>query len=377
MFKFITLSCLLAVSVQCKISPNQAVPYYPQPYPVAYPNVYPQVYSAQPKYNVQPAYVAAAAYPAAAYPAAAYPAAAYPAAPGNYRQVLVPASPAYNPYYYGYAPYPAYAQAQQYPYSYVQNDGAGAGAGAGSGAGAGAQGWAEYLTNSFWSYVPTYGTQPASETEESAAAAAPDTQTSAEGPAKGDKPAATQEAPKSGEVASDEQPSQSPSKQFAAYPLPYFGQPQFYGQAPFQQAAYDPAKLNAANNGAVSSFLFPKNIQSAVFQQTPQPFADQKYYQAPQANQGTAAQAYQRYLQFQKQHLQGQYQQGQFQHQHQDQPFQQQPEKFQQQPEQFQQYDQQPQKDESSVVVDSNVTGLQVNAEGQQQPQSKVATGSN
>jgi len=66
-------------------------------------------------------------------------------------------------------------------------------------------------------------------------------------------------------------------------------------------------------------------------------------------------------LQFQKENLQGQYQQGQ----------------FQQQPEPFQEYDQQPQKDESSVVVDSNVTGLQVNAEGQQQPQSKVATGSN
>ncbi|XP_016664128.1 AT-rich interactive domain-containing protein 1A [Acyrthosiphon pisum] len=377
MFKFITLSCLLAVSVQGKISPNQAVPYYPQPYPASYPNVYPQVYSAQPKYNVQPAYVAAASYPAVAYPAAAY-----PAAPGSYRQVFVPASPAYNPYYYGYAPYPAYAQAQQYPYAYVQNDGAEGGSGAGSGAAAGAQGWAEYLSNSFWSYVPTYGTQTTSGAEESATAANPETPTSAEGPTKGDKPAATQEGPKSGEVASDEQPSQSPSKQFAAYPLPYFGQPQFYGQAPYQQAVYDPAKLNAANNGAVSSFLFPKNIQSAVFQQTPQPFADQKYYQAPQANQGTAAQAYQRYLQSQKPHLQGQYQQGQFQqgqfqNQHQDQPFQQQPEQFQQQPEQFQQYNQQPQKDESSVVVDSNVTGLQVNAESQQQPQSKVATGSN
>jgi hypothetical protein len=345
MFKFITLSCLLAVSVQCKISPNPAVPYYPQPYPAVYPNVYPQVYSAQPKYSVQPAYVASASYPAAAYPA-----------PVSYRQVFVPASPAYSPYYYGYAPYPAYAQAQQYPYSYAQNDGTQP---------AGAQpGWGEYLSSSFWSYLPNFpygntGANPASEAETAAAnAETPSAAAGAESPSKGEKPAAA-EAPKS-EAASDEQPSQSPSKQFAAYPLPYFGQPQFYGQA-----LYDPAKLNAANNGAVSSFLFPKNIQSP-FQQTLQPFADQKYYQAPQANQGTAAQAYQRYLQFQKQNLQGQYQQGQFQ----DQP-------FQQQPEQFQQYDQQPQKDESSVVVDSNVTGLQVNAEGQQQPQSKVATGSN
>lgn len=76
-------------------------------------------------------------------------------------------------------------------------------------------------------------------------------------------------------------------------------------------------------------------------------------------------------MQSQKQHLLGQYQPGQYQHQQQDQPFPQQPEPFQQQ------YDQQTQKDESSVVVDSSVTGLQVNSEGQQQPQSKVATGSN
>lgn len=67
-FQLITLSCLLAVCVQCKNIPNPAVPYYPQPYPA----VYPQVYSAQPKYNVQPAYVAAA-----------------PFAPANYRQVFV------------------------------------------------------------------------------------------------------------------------------------------------------------------------------------------------------------------------------------------------------------------------------------------------
>ena len=348
MFKFVTLSCLLAVSVQCKISQNQAVPYYPQPYPAVYPQVYPQVYSAQPKYTVQPAYVAAASYPA----------------PGSYRQVFVPASPAYNPYYYGYAPYPAYPQAQQYPLSYVQNDGTQP---------ASAQpGWGEYLSNSFWSYVPNFpyvtsGAQTPSEAESGTAAATAESSAENTSPGKGDKPA---EGPKSEQTASDEQPSQSPSKQFAAYPLPYFSQPQFYGQAPYQQAVYDPVKLNAANNGAVSSFLFPRSQLQSVFQQ-PQPFADQKYYQVPQPNQGTAAQAYQRYLQFQKPHLQGQYQQGQFQHQQQDQSFQQQPEPFQQP------YDQQTQKDESSVVVDSNVTGLQVNSEGQQQPQSKVATGSN
>jgi len=96
----------------------------------------------------------------------------------------------------------------------------------------------------------------------------------AESPSKGEKPAA-EKVPKS-EVASNEQPSQSPTKQFAAYPLPYFGQAQFYGQAPYQQAVYDPAKLNAANNGAVSSFLFPKNIQP-LFQQQPQPVMKHNY----------------------------------------------------------------------------------------------------
>lgn len=76
------------------------------------------------------------------------------------------ASPAYNPYYYGYAPYPAYAQAQQYPYSYVQNDGT-------------EPSWGEYLTNSFWSYVPSFataGNQATSEAETTdsvAAGAAP------------------------------------------------------------------------------------------------------------------------------------------------------------------------------------------------------------
>lgn len=87
-------------------------------------------------------------------------------------------------------------------------------------------------------------------------------------PGKGDKPAAA-EVPKSEQLASDEQPSaQAPGKQFAAYPLPYFGQPQFL---PYQHAVYDPVKLNAANNGAVSSFLFPRSQHpSGVFQQ-PQP----------------------------------------------------------------------------------------------------------
>lgn len=55
--------------------------------------------------------------------------------------------------------------------------------------------------------------------------------------------------------------------------------------------------------------------------------------------------------------------------------FQQEDQPFQQQ--QQQQYDQQPHQEESSVVVDSNVNGEQVNSVGQQQAQPKVATGSN
>lgn len=72
-WQVLALSCLLAASVQCKSSPNPAVPFYPyqsvypQPYQPAYPQVYPQAYSTQSKYNVQPAYVAAAPYAQAAY----------------------------------------------------------------------------------------------------------------------------------------------------------------------------------------------------------------------------------------------------------------------------------------------------------------------
>jgi len=92
-------------------------------------------------------------------------------------------------------------------------------------------------------------------------------------------------------------------------------------------------------------------------------FANQKFYQAPvpQYNQDTAAIAYQRYLQYQKQQQQGQFLQQQ------DQSFQQQQESFQQKPQQ----------DETSVVVDSNVSGVQVDVNDQQQKQSKLATGSN
>jgi len=88
-------------------------------------------------------------------------------------------------------------------------------------------------------------------------------------PGKGDKPA---EAPKTEQKpASDQQSAQAPTKQFGPSPFGYFGQPQFYGQLPYQQAVYDPSKLNVANNGAVSSFLLYRNQpQPSIFQQ-PQP----------------------------------------------------------------------------------------------------------
>lgn len=72
------------------------------------------------------------------------------------------ASPAYNPYYYGYAPYPAYPQ--QYAYPYVQNDGTQAPAAA-------QPGWGEYLS-SIWNYVPNYPFGGSSESQASGAESA-------------------------------------------------------------------------------------------------------------------------------------------------------------------------------------------------------------
>lgn len=356
MFKLIIFTCLLAASVQSKSVQNPAVPYYPQPYsayPQAYPQVYPQVYPAQPKYNVQPvAYVAPTPY-----------------SPG-YRQFFMPANPAYNPYYY--ASYPAYPQPYPYPYA-PTNDGTQAPASEVQ------PGWGEYLS-SIWNYVPnfpTYGSSEGQQTSEAENGSPSGAETPSSGEAnsvKGDKP--TEEQKVEQKPADSEQPEQAPSKQFApASPFAFFGQPQFYGQLPYQQAAYDPSKLNVAKNGAVSSFLFYRNQPQVAFQQS-QPFIGQKYYKAPASlpNQGTAAVAYQKYLQYQNQ----------FQQPQQDQPFQQQQQEQnqqfqQQQHQQFQsqQYDQQPQQEDSSVVVDSNATGVQVNTEAQQQAQSKLATGSN
>lgn len=93
-------------------------------------------------------------------------------------------------------------------------------------------------------------------------------------PGKGDKPTEGQktEVPKTEQQpASNDQAAQAPFKQpFAPTPFAYFGQPQYYGQVPYQQAVYDPSKLNAANNGAVSSFLFSRNQPQPAYQQ-PQP----------------------------------------------------------------------------------------------------------
>lgn len=88
-------------------------------------------------------------------------------------------------------------------------------------------------------------------------------------PSKGDKPTEGQKTEQ--KPASDMHQTPMPFKQFgSAAPFLYFGQPQYYGQFPYQQAVYDPSKLNAANNGAISSFLFYKNQPQPVFQQ-PQP----------------------------------------------------------------------------------------------------------
>lgn len=59
------------------------------------------------------------------------------------------ANPAFNPYYYGYAPYPAYPQQYPYPYQYVQNDGTQPPTPAQGG------GWGEYF-QSFFNYVPNF-----------------------------------------------------------------------------------------------------------------------------------------------------------------------------------------------------------------------------
>lgn len=59
------------------------------------------------------------------------------------------ANPAYNPYYYGYAPYPAYPQPYPYPYA-PANDGTQPPAAAAQ------PGWGEYLSSNFWNYVPNF-----------------------------------------------------------------------------------------------------------------------------------------------------------------------------------------------------------------------------
>lgn len=72
------------------------------------------------------------------------------------------ANPAFNPYYYGYTPYPVYPQQYPYPYPYIQNDGAQAPPPAQPG------GWGEYF-GSFFNYIPNFPltseSQTTSETE--------------------------------------------------------------------------------------------------------------------------------------------------------------------------------------------------------------------
>lgn len=90
--------------------------------------------------------------------------------------LLSRANPAYNPYYYGYAPYPAYPQAYPYPYA-PANDGTQAPAGSESAA---QPGWGEYLSSSFWNYVPNFPTFGASESQQPSGAEGGSSSSSAE-----------------------------------------------------------------------------------------------------------------------------------------------------------------------------------------------------
>ncbi|KAL1455484.1 hypothetical protein WDU94_009574, partial [Cyamophila willieti] len=105
-------------------------------------------------------------------------------------------------------------------------------------------------------------------------------------------------------------PSGSPVKPLAAAPYdsrlryqpaqpiqPQFiiaGQPQFYGHySPFP-AQQDPSKLTAANNGAISSYLFLRNQpQLPVYQQNQQKFAAPATFQN-----GNAKDAHQQFVQY-------------------------------------------------------------------------------
>jgi len=74
------------------------------------------------------------------------------------------ANPAYNPYYYGYTPYPAYPQ--PYPsYAYAPNDENEA-----PPAAAAQPGWGEYLSSNFWNYVPNFPALSGSESAQPAEA---------------------------------------------------------------------------------------------------------------------------------------------------------------------------------------------------------------
>ncbi|XP_050442612.1 uncharacterized protein LOC126846840 [Adelges cooleyi] len=386
MIKLLVLSCLLAVATSAvsNIRPNlpvPAVPFYPQPY-------YPQANAVQPKYiNAPPGVASAAAYVASPYYPGTY-----------YRQaVYAPANPAYNPYYHGgYGVFPAYPQ--QYPY--LPNDGA-------------SQGYGNSFTELMNYYLSNYGSyfqgfggssespetqagpQEASSVGAAGGAGVGEGQESGAeagigagagagaGPEAGivkvDKPSDEQK--KEDQPAGVERPVPVPLRPFGTTSqLFYFGQPQFYGQAPFQQAAfYDPTRINSVNNGAISNFLFNRNQPQQAYQQ-PQQFVGQQFYPTsqPQPAPGSAALAYQRYLQYQK------YQQAQpqsFQQQQQpflqqqQQPFQQQQQQMQQQQpflqQQQQQQSEQQSQDDSSVVVDS--ASHSENGD-QQQAQPKLAT---
>ncbi|XP_050520329.1 uncharacterized protein LOC126893850 isoform X2 [Daktulosphaira vitifoliae] len=246
------VSTLFAVAcVECRNVPvPTAVPYNAQPY-------HSQAFTVQPKYNGLPYVVS-------------------PYFPGSYfRQDFLPANPAYNPYLYG--AYPAFPQ--QYPF----NDGTQVAENAGA-----ESSYIDYLTYYYNNYFPSWSSIYGGSSETTSAESSQQTTASegaavnAENSIKGEKPTEGLKSETPNTV--NQVPIQYPYRPFAAPQFSYFGQPQFYGQ--YQQPAY---------HGSISNYIlgYPQQVIGQRFHQAPQ-------YEAP----GSAALAYQKYLQHHKQNSQ-------------------------------------------------------------------------
>ncbi|KAI5699749.1 hypothetical protein M8J75_008048 [Diaphorina citri] len=234
--------------------------------------------------------------------------------PAGYQPLpgYAPQKAAYNPYFPQAAPapaYPAYYPAPAYPgfpspYYPLREESSGA------------------EESSYWSYIPSFSNigsyfsnypsyYPSwfgtSESESSSAAST------------GNSPATSSEAEENNAALlksglAKPQPAQPYSAIKApidnrfryqpAQPIqPQFivaGQPQFYGHYSAFQGQQDPSKLTAANNGAISSYLFLRNQpQLPVFQNNQQKFAVPATFQN-----GNVKEAHQQFVQYSKE-LQG------------------------------------------------------------------------